>query len=151
MLRSEVEDLKRKLDAKDDEINAARRGEAEGQDRMSSIQAAVRAAEAAAQKLAEESEVRKARGRAFGEAGGRFWEARRNEASHIASEKLKQREDVIVELRARMDEYERGVHGLREEAREGTLQGAARAAVGRGTQDDLRAQPARGGALRVGE
>ena len=27
-------------------------------------------------------------------------------------EKFTQREDIIVELRARMDEYERGVHGL---------------------------------------
>ena len=34
------------------------------------------------------------------------------------SEKFAQREDVIVELRARMDEYERGVHGLREEVQE---------------------------------
>ena len=34
------------------------------------------------------------------------------------SEKFAQNEDVIVELRARMDEYERGVHGLREEVTE---------------------------------
>ena len=34
------------------------------------------------------------------------------------SEKFAQREDVIVELRARMDDYECGVHGLREEVQE---------------------------------
>ena len=121
MLRSEVEDLKRKLDAKDDEINAARRGEAEGQDRMSSIQAAVRAAEAAgAQKLAEESKkyakLEAELSAKLEDASGKLDATRKR---HISlSEKFAQREDVIVELRARMDEYERGVHGLREEVQE---------------------------------
>ena len=120
-LRAEVDTLRAQLEAKGDEVEAARRGEAAGQDRASSIQAAVRAAESAgAQKLAEvqkkhDKEV--ADGRAKLEDVTARLDASKKRYTTL-SEKFAQNEDVIVELRARMDEYERGVHGLREEVQE---------------------------------
>ena len=120
-LRSEIEALKLKLDTKDDEVEAARRGEAEGSDRTASIQAAVRAAESAgAQKLVEASKkaatIEGELKVKLDELTTKFDGSKKRYSS--LSEKFAQREDVIVELRARMDEYERGVHGLREEVQE---------------------------------
>lgn len=144
-LRSEVDQLQQRLDAKEREVQAARRGEAEGQDRASSIQAAIRAAESAgAQKLADASrkadEVETRLKARLDDVTSKL-DASKQRCLRVAptrcpptltfafrafshprytslSEKFAQREDVIVELRARMDEYERGVHGLREEVQE---------------------------------
>ena len=120
-LRQELEALQAKLATKDAEVEAARKGEAEGSDRVQSIQAAVRAAEeAGAQRLAEE---RKKHSKVESELTAKLEEQSKQldgskKRYTSLSEKFTQREDVIVELRARMDEYERGVHGLREEVQE---------------------------------
>ena len=80
----------------------------------------VRPEAAGAQKLAEESKkyakLEAELSAKLEDASGKLDATRKR---HISlSEKFAQREDVIVELRARMDEYERGVHGLREEVQE---------------------------------
>ena len=120
-LRQQLEQLQAKLAGKDAEVEAAREAGAEGVNAQQTIATAVRAAEqASAQRLAEEAkkhtkaetELRSK----LEEASAKVEAAKKRYTS--LSEKFAQREDVIVELRARMDEYERGVHGLREEVQE---------------------------------
>ena len=89
--------------------------------RLQEVNNAVRAAEAAAAGKALEEGRRAEKVQAelhlqLGDATERLEAAKKRYTS--LSEKFAQREDVIVELRARMDEYERGVHGLREEVQE---------------------------------
>ena len=120
-LRAELESLQGRLAAKDDELDSVRTAEREAGRDAQSIAAAVRAAEGAgAQKLAEEqkkhSKAESELTAKAADAASKLDAAKKRYTS--LSEKFAQREDVIVELRARMDEYERGVHGLREEVQE---------------------------------
>lgn len=120
-MREALEEMQRRLD---DAIADARtaRGEA-GEVREAEARAASRitSAEAAA---AEQLAAERARSRAeLDRALARIEEgkaelARQKAREAALGEKLAQREDVIVELRARMSEYEVGVFGLREAVQE---------------------------------
>ena len=121
MYRAEIATLQQYLVDKDLEIDALKGDAGEGPERQELVAVAVRQAEsAAAVKALEESRI------------AANVERELNEKLHDTlmkldgvqkrytslSEKFAQREDVIVELRTRMDEYECGVHGLREEVQE---------------------------------
>ena len=120
-LRAEIDLLRAELVAKEEEVKQVRWDEAEGPARVQVLQQAVRQAEAEATQRATEEQRR--RDKLEAELTSKLEDTTANlDAARkrygALSEKFAQREDVVVELRARMDEYERGVHGLREEVQE---------------------------------
>ena len=106
-LRAELEALRQQLETKEAEVQSGKREEAESVARIEEINSAVRAAESTAAAKAVEEGRRTDKIEAdlrveLKESTDKLDAAKKRYTS--LSEKFAQREDIIVELRARMDE-----------------------------------------------
>ena len=120
-LRDHVSDLQQKLAEKQAEVQAAKESAGDPKALGAATAAAVAKAESAAAEAQQEAERRAAKQLEAAQAAHEKQKVQLVEEKKkykSLGEKFAQREDVIVELRARMNEYEVGVYGLREAVQE---------------------------------